>query len=78
MKLWNVYKSEAGMDAPWSYDCAYAFVIRADDEAGARQLAADSAGDEGAAVWLDELRTTCDELLADGPAAVVLVDFLCG
>ena len=47
-------------------------VVRAESVAQARALAAESAYGEGAAAWRDRRKTTCEELLSDGEAGVVL------
>ena len=59
---------------PW-YDKAFAFVVRAKDDDGARVLAADQCGDEGHGVWLDEKLTSCEELTEEGEVEVVCRDF---
>lgn len=61
---------------PWSpwYDKAFGFVVRAWDEASARELAAVEAGDEKAIAWLDETLSTCEELLPDGDAVIIVQD----
>lgn len=59
---------------PW-YDTALGFVVRAVDEATARQLASETAGDEGSAVWLDPSKTDCEELEQSGEEGIILCDF---
>ncbi|ACL62364.1 hypothetical protein Mnod_7631 [Methylobacterium nodulans ORS 2060] len=54
------------------------FVVRAEDETAARKLAAVFAESEGRAAWHDPTVTKCEELTADGPAQVVLLDFRAG
>jgi hypothetical protein len=55
MKLWLIEPVNP-RSKPWQpwYDKAFAFVIRAEDEKAARQLAADSCGDEGSSPWMDD------------------------
>lgn len=86
MKLWLLRPADWDAEAastrlpawtPW-YDKAYGFVVRAADEAAARTAAAGRAGDEGAEVWTDPASTSCVELMADGPAEVVMGDFMNG
>jgi hypothetical protein len=78
MKLWILrpvgYSDvfEAGAWYPW-YDKAFGFVVAAETEADARQLANEDHGDEGA-VWTDPAQTTCEELTADS-AGIVMRDF---
>lgn len=62
----------------WGYDCTYGVVVRAKNEAQARELAASVAGDEGKDAWLDAALTSCSPLKAAGSAGVVLQDFLAG
>ena len=67
---------------PW-YDKAFGFVVRAADEKEARVLASKEAGDEydrysgedEVNPWLEEKYSTCQELLLDGSAEVVIRDF---
>jgi hypothetical protein len=76
-------------DNPWKpwYDKAFGFVIRAESEVQARQLAHHSAGDENrcmwagekiadtTAPWLDAKYSICIELVADGEPSIVMRDF---
>lgn len=89
LKLWllgirpEVYTEHPG-EHPWAHPwgTAQGFVVRADDEAQARRLADSYAGGETdewhtpAHPWLDPTYTTCVELTGDGPAEVILRDFL--
>lgn len=59
---------------PW-YDKAFAFVVRAESEDDARAIAAKNCGDEGAGSWTNSLRTSCDVLVADGPAEMIVRDY---
>ncbi len=55
------------------YDQCDGFVVQADDEAQARELAAGEAWDEGRDAWLSRLASTCVELVDDGGAAHVVM-----
>ncbi len=72
MKLWLLRPVDDW--EPW-YDKAFGFVVRAETEGRARELASADAGNEGAGVWLNADETTCEELSDDGPEAVVIQDF---
>lgn len=61
-----------------TYDSAWGFVVRAEEEIYARHVASCSCGDEGASAWLDETRTSCQELLPDGEEEMILRDFNAG
>ena len=83
MKLWlirpveNLAQDNNNPWEPW-YDKAFGFVVRADTESEARNMAHDQSGDESArtrAPWLDAVYSTCAELLPEGPAGVVMQDF---
>jgi hypothetical protein len=67
---------------PWQphHDRAFGFVVRATDEAEARWLAHEAAGEEkraleGVQPWLDSGYSTCEVLEGGGAAEVVLVNF---
>ena len=85
MKLW-LLKPIDESSGPWKqwYDKVFGFVVRADDEADAREFASLEAGDENPAPgrpdgspWLDPSLTSCVELRARGGGdhGVVLRDF---
>ena len=76
MKLWLLTRKET--EASPIYDCADGFVIRAETEAQAREIASTSAGDEKAGTWLSADGSSCEELTTDGPPTVVLRDFHAG
>ncbi len=61
-----------------SYDVAVAFVIRAEDEAEARKIASQDAGDEGSSLWLDPRRSSCAILSDKGESKVICRDFKSG
>jgi len=73
---------------PW-FDKVFGFVVRAESEGEARELAQGAAGNEGlgiyralgcddeetaVGVWLQPRYTTCDVLDAEGKTTVVLID----
>jgi len=82
MKLWLLRPAllPEGND-PWEpwYDKAFGFVIRAETEGEARELAHDNAGDENLegiiTPWLDKKYSTCIELTEEGEIGMVLRDF---
>jgi len=83
MKLWLLRPIEG--DAFWEpwFDKAFGFVVRADTEEQARQLAQADGGDEKRErfggkprpAWTDATHSTCVELTAEGAAQIVLRDF---
>jgi hypothetical protein len=77
MKIWLLRPID-GSSAPWLqyFDCMFGFVVRAESEDKARSLAASKCGDEGPDAWLSGRNSTCVELLADGPAEVIMEDCL--
>lgn len=80
-KLWLLRPQEnlLSSDNPWSpwYDKNFGFVIRASSEEAARIMADETAADEnrGYRPWLDPKYSSCVELLAEGPAEVIIADF---
>jgi hypothetical protein len=60
------------------YDANNGFVIRAETEQHAREIASQQRGDEGSSTWLDPRRSSCRELTADGPTEVIIRDFNAG
>lgn len=83
MKLWllrpAVYTKEHGyvhgLWMPW-YDKAFGFVIRAETEQQAREMAAAlQEANELEHAWRDQASSTCTELTAEGPAQIVMIDF---
>ena len=91
MKLW-LLRPVGGLDEndnPWGpwFDKAFGFVVRAETEAEARELAHAEAGDENRGEflsaktantnqpWKEAKYSTCTELLPDGEAGVVMQDF---
>lgn len=90
MKLWILEPRqeviERQEDNPWEpwYDKGFAFVIRAETERQARELAHKEGGDEnkelsqpGAPIfpWLNAKYSTCLTLFAHGDVEVVIRDF---
>jgi hypothetical protein len=51
---------------------ASVFVVRAGTELEARSLASDKAKDEGYGAWIDPEFSTCDRLVEEGPARVLV------
>lgn len=62
---------------PW-YDKCFGFVIRAETEQRAREIADADAGDENREEnhpWLDPEQSTCTELTAEGKEEQIIKDF---
>ena len=82
MRLWNLFPSETvdGRASQWSpwYNKAFGFVIRAETEKQARQIATDNSGGEshgGVYPWMDERYSICEELTQNGVSELVLRDY---
>lgn len=60
------------------YDESDKFVVRAEDEISARNLAAKNAGAEGPAEWLENWKSTCDELSSEGSPGIIVNSFNAG
>lgn len=78
MSLWILeFIENCPRPDPWSfpYDVALGFIVRAETEQQARELAAEQAGDEGRNAWLDPDYSTCMVLTDTGEAGVILRDF---
>ncbi len=79
MKLWILEPRlmEEEQKNPWSpwYDKAFGFVVRAESEEKARELAADDKGSEEVEAWLDSNLSSCLQLISDGEEKVILRDF---
>lgn len=77
MKLW-LLKAKEEMP-PWNsgYDKAYGFVVRAETEERAREIAEENSGNEAAkySAWLKLEFSTCTELLPEGEESLILRDF---
>jgi hypothetical protein len=75
MKLWHVTARDKRPEwEPW-YDKAFAFVVRAETEAEARELAANCAGEEGSNPWLNSDASLCEILTPKGERGVIIKDF---
>jgi hypothetical protein len=59
---------------PW-YDCCFGVVVCAKDEAEARTLAVQEAGDEGKNKWQSSKWTSCVELKPTSDSKVIIRDF---
>lgn len=82
MKIYQLFSKDDDSDGeknPWrrTYDCAYGFVVCAESEEQARQLAASYCGDEKAEAWLDSGFSTCEEVNPLKPC-IILRDFHAG
>jgi len=84
MKLWLLRPVSDGKGSPWHpwYDKAFGFIVRAETEQRARELAQAQGGDEVRAyrvasipAWTDPTLSTCVEVTTDGEQEVVLCDF---
>lgn len=60
-----------------TYDLAYGYVVCAETESQARQMAFDERPNkDNAPAWLDNSMTDCIELTVDYPSGIVLEDYL--
>lgn len=91
MKLWLLQAKEGlpNGDNPWVpwYNKSFGYVVRADTEEEARNIAHENAGDENRGEfkqretaktnqpWEDPKYSDCVELTADGERGLVLTDF---
>ena len=83
MKLWLLLPVDGlnDLNNPWEpwYDKAFGFVVRAESELEAREMASRSGGDEVERglpnPWEEPSLSTCVELTADGECGVVMRDF---
>jgi hypothetical protein len=78
LKLWILEGHTKLVGAsPWSPWCdkAFGFVVRAETEDRARQIAAENCGDEKKAAWLNPIFSSCKELLLEGEEEMILIDF---
>lgn len=75
MKLFHIYGIEG--DIVWlnPWDKAQGFVIRAETEQRAREIASQNGGDEPNHVWLDPEHSGCREITTEGLESVILRDF---
>ncbi len=76
MKLWLVKRTD---DTEQQWDIPIAFVVRAENEPRARQIASSNPDPTGyeqpESRFLDATFATCTELTADGEPGVILEDF---
>jgi len=75
MKLY-ILKAIYGIEdfSPW-FDKSFGHLVRAESEIDARAIASRHCGDEGVEPWLNESKTTCEELTSDGEEEHLMVDF---
>lgn len=75
MKLWHLLprNPKAKPWLPW-YDKVFGVVVRAENEAEARTLAAGVSGDEGPKPWFDIYLTVCNELRPEGESGLICRD----
>ena len=74
MKLWYLEPTDAPDNPHVVYDCITFFIVRAENEQRARELAAPHHKDEGAECWLNPKWSTCEEYFfptLNGEEAVV-------
>ena len=80
MKLYLLRPIDLGTDQindlwkPW-YDKAFGFVVRAETEEKARELASDRCGDEGRHAWLNSEYSTCIQLQEEGEEEVIIYEY---
>ena len=60
------------------YEEYRAFVIKAQDEDEARQIASETNGTEGRGQWLNPSFSKCEELKEDGVSEIICSDFNAG
>jgi hypothetical protein len=78
MKLWKLY-ARTPHEQPFGWDTHQGFVIRAETEEQAREIAvANCSPHEGGSVWLDNDFTSCEEVLVDGEPGAILYDYNAG
>ena len=82
MRLWILRANETNqVGNPWEpwYDKCFAFVVRAESETAARQIADKNADDENSNKyphpWLDSTYSACDPLTEEGEEGVVIRDY---
>jgi hypothetical protein len=74
MKLWLLRPADPDFHG---WDVSSGFVVRAEDERQARELASLEAGDEGPNFWTSD-KSRCVELERPGMPGVLLRDFNAG
>ena len=82
MKLWILKPMQGLSDDvnPWDpwYHKVFGFVVRAETEEDARQIAQSQSGDESKdkpTPWLNPKLSTCSEVTVEGESGVILKDF---
>lgn len=70
MKLYHIYR----LDPVYHNECI-AFVMRAESEYRAREMAAEKAGYEQSKTWFNSELTKCVELTSTGFESVIIYDF---
>jgi hypothetical protein len=88
MKLYLLKRTGKGPGG--EYDVADGFIVRAEDEQTAREIAAAPIGpilggetefpirawgDEGPETWLNPKFSTCEEIIPDGEPGIIIRDF---
>jgi hypothetical protein len=78
MRLWLLRPVSDDLDpwAPWVENNTYGIVVRARTDDAARELAASHAEDEGPDARLLSKYSACVELTGDGPAEVVMEEYI--
>ena len=75
MRLWILRPGpDQSAWEPW-FDKAFGFVVRAESEKAARAMAAKEHGDEGAEAWCSNQSSTCEPLIIEGAAGVIMEDY---
>lgn len=72
MHLWLIEQRPEAEDKWPHFDYTDTMVVRAKTKEEARRIASKSAGDEGAAVWLDEASTSISQLDGYGREGIIL------
>jgi len=78
MKIYILKPRDNLVPDPWNpwYDCAFGFIIQAENEYIARMFASDDAGSEGGDVWAKHEITSCKELFVEGEMPeIIMKDF---
>jgi len=80
MKLWLLRPAKEKKGGPWDpwFDKSFGFVVRAETEEKAREIADDNAGDENRDAkhpWLKSRYASCEELTPNGEEDLIMKDF---
>lgn len=73
MKLWKLARL-----GDVDYDVNDGFVIRAESELAAREMASRTRGEEGPGTWLAAKLSSCVEVTPEGDPEIILTDFNAG